>query len=168
MMPAAGGLRLFGFGALGALPPGVSDEALQVARRVSALAQGILQSATGQRRLGDPASELADLMERCTINDWDGQGASAIPASAFHEAWLILCLLPSSVPVPNVLPEPTGAIAFEWYRDRDRVFILSVSGVKTIEYAALFGPGDENHGRANFEQSLPQRLLRDLLDFLGR
>lgn len=168
MMPATAGLRLFGVGALFAVPPGVSEEALQVARRLSRLAQGILQSATGQSRIGDPASELVDVMGQCAIDDWDGQGASAIPVSAFHEAWLILCLLPSSIPVPKVLPEPTGAIALEWYRDRDHVFILSVSGAKTIEYAALFGPGDEGHGRVNFEQSLPERLLRDLLAFLRR
>jgi hypothetical protein len=166
MMPAAGGLRLFGLGALGGLQPGVSDEALWVARRVAELAQGILQSATGQRRFGDPVSELAELMGQCTTDDWDGQGAAAIPASAFREALLILCLLPSSVSVPGVLPEPTGSIALEWYRDPQRVFIISVSGTKTIEYAALFAPGDESHGRINFEQSLPERLLRDLQGFL--
>lgn len=168
MMPTAGGLRLFGLGALGGLPLGVSDEAHRVAQRVSELAQGVFQSATGQRRLGDPVSELAELMEQCMSDDWDGQGASAIPSSAFREALLILCLLPSSIPVPSVLPEPTGSIAFEWYRDPDRVFIVSVSGVKTIEYAAMFAPGDESHGRTNFEQSLPERLLRDLLGFFRR
>lgn len=168
MMPAAGDLRSFGLGALGGRQLGVSAEALQVAQRVAELAQRVFQSATGQRRLGDPVSELAELMEQCTTANWDGQGASAIPGSAFHEALLILYLLPSSVPVPSVLPEPTGSIALEWYRDPHRVFLVSVSGAKTIEYAALFAPGDESHGRTNFEQSLPERLLRDLLGFFRR
>lgn len=168
MMPTAGGLRLFGFGALGDLPLGVSDEALRVARRAAELAQDAFRSATGQSRLGEPVSEIASLMEQCMVDDWDGQGASAIPASAFREALLLLCLLPSSVPPPSVLPEPSGSVAFEWHRAPGRTFIVSVSGMKAIEYAALFGPGDEGHGRTNFEQSIPERLLLDLMGFFRR
>ena len=93
--------------------------------------------------------------------DWDGYGAAAIPAEAFEEAWRLLELLPSSIPIPEILPEPDGEIGLEWYRNNRFVFVVSVSGKHRINYAGIFGD-NKTHGTEYFGESLPPVLMENL------
>lgn len=144
------------------MQPGVSDAAQIICRLLGATATHRITSATGQARIAEPVASIYDLYERCGTPNWDGDGAAAISSDAVDEAEQLIYLIPSSIPIPEFVPEPTGGIALEWYQGRDRLYLLSVSGAKSIEFAALMGRGNEFHGRVNFEGSLPVIVLDHL------
>ena len=51
----------------------------------------------------------------CDRKNWDGYGACAISEKTIEEAEFFLdLLLALGVAMPDIIPEPTGAIAFEW------------------------------------------------------
>jgi hypothetical protein len=145
--------------------PGVSVDAQRICSIFGNLASHWIGSATGQARVAEPMAALFQLYQRCHVEDWNGEDADAISFEALEEASKLLGLLPSSIPTPEFLPEPTGAIAFEWYQGRNRVYLLSISGKKTIEFARLLGYGNEIHGKTNFEDSLPQVIQDQLREF---
>ena len=146
-------------------PTGVSIDAQRISNILGSLTSHWIGSATGQARIADPVAALFDLYGRCRVNDWDGEGADAISFEALAEASQLISLLPSSIPTPEFLPEPSGAIAFEWYQGRNRVYVLSISGKKKIEFAGLLGYGNEIHGKANFEGCLPSIIQNQLREF---
>jgi hypothetical protein len=153
-------------GALGRYShPGVSVDAQRICNILGDLALHWIGSATGQARIAEPLAALYQLYERCQVQDWDGEDAEAISFEALIEAEKLLRLLPSSIPMPEFLPEPTGSIAFEWYRGRNHVYVLSIAGKKAIEFAGLLGQGNEIHGRTNFEDSLPPAIQAQLREF---
>lgn len=146
----------------------ISADAERLSGYAATIFRSFLGSATGQRQWAEPIAKLIELRDRCSEDDWDGDGASPISPLAFDEAVTLLTALPSTFPPPEPLPEPNGSIAFEWYRGRDRVYVLSLSGTKSIEFAGLFGAGNELHGRVNFESALPKRIQQDLASFLAQ
>lgn len=154
-----------GAAAVGTTHPGVSVDAQRICHMLGNVAVHWIGSATGQTRFGEPLLALIQLYQRCQAGDWDGEGGEAISIETLVEGQKLLSLLPLSLPTPDFLPEATGAIAFEWYRGRDRVYVLSVSGAKTIEFAGLFGHGNELHGKVNFEDSLPSIIREHLREF---
>jgi hypothetical protein len=105
---------------------------------------------------------LEALYRDCSEEDWDAEGAKPVTRDALREAEMLVSLLPSWVPIPDFLPEPTGGIAFEWYKGPGRVYVLSVSGQGYVYYAGLFGAGNEEHGKAVFEDFLPAPIVEQL------
>lgn len=148
-----------------ALQSGVSDAAEIICKLIGATTAHLVTSATGQTRIADPVASLYDLYEQCAQANWDGEGAKGISYDAVEEAEQLIYLLPSYVPIPEFVPEPTGAIALEWYQGRDRVYLLSVDGTNSLQFAALLGRGNELHGRVNFQDGLPAMILDHLKVF---
>jgi len=70
-------------------------------------------------------------------------------------------LLPFSIPMPEILAEPNGEIGLEWYKERRLVFVVSVSGKRTLTYAGLFG-SNTIHGVENLVESLPPVVVDSL------
>jgi hypothetical protein len=141
--------------AFGSAYPGVSVDAQRIYDMLGRVAQHWVGSATGQICFAEPLMALNQIYQRCQASNWDGEGADPILLETVLEAHKLFSLLPSSVPTPELLPESTGAIAFEWYRGRNRVYVISVCGRKSIEFAGLYGLGNEVHGKVNFEDCLP-------------
>ncbi len=154
-----------GLTALAPLQAGVSEAALKISALLRNTAIEMLRSATGQARIADPLSSLDRVFLDCSEDNWDGEGATAIPYRAFEDAERLLYMLPSFIPAPDVLPELIGAVAFEWYRNPRWTYVLSVKGNHSIEFAGLFGPGDEIHGKANFDGFLPGMIAEHLRIF---
>jgi len=95
-----------------------------------------------------------EVYRECSCADWDGYGALAVTRDAYEEAKKIIDLLPSSIQMPEIVPEPTGEIGFEWRQGRGRIFIMSVNGRHRISYAGIFD-GNKTHGFEHFEETLP-------------
>ncbi len=150
---------------LAPLQAGVSDAALKISALLRNTAVEMLQSATGQARIADPLNSLDRVFQDCSEENWDGEDATAIPYRAFEDAERLLYVLPSFIPAPDVLPEPIGAVAFEWYRNPRWTYVLSVKGNHSIEFAGLFGAGDEIHGKVNFDGFLPGMIAEHLRIF---
>lgn len=138
---------------------GVSVDANRLDIMMRAITGHFLNSALGQKMLVEPLSALREMCESCAEINWDGEGASPISRNAFKEAERLLFLLPRTIPTPEIVPEPGGAIALEWYREPSKVYVLSVNGTGSLQFAGLFGVGNEEHGRRNFSTLLPPVVL---------
>jgi hypothetical protein len=103
--------------------------------------------------------DIYDLYKECSKDNWDGYGAKRIPARAYLEAIRLAELIPRELPLPEVVPEPNGDIAFEWYRGKRFLFVLSVEGNNIINYAGLFGSTTRIYGSEYFTDELPTSVL---------
>lgn len=148
--------------------PGVSEAAVRIQSGIQKIIAGFVSSATGQRRLGEPLGALASLYDECQEANWDDEGANPIPYAAYEEAENLLLSLPTTVPVPEFVPERSGRIAFEWYKRPDCVYLLSTAGNNELEFAAYFGRGFEIHGKCPFTDTFPSVILDHLREFQRR
>jgi len=106
---------------------------------------------------------LDNLWEECSAAGWDGYEALPISREVYLEAKKLIMSLPvvSFIPMPEIVPEPSGEIAFEWSKGKRRTFIASVGGNNEIVYAGLFGL-NKTHGAEYFGDSLPVILIENL------
>lgn len=115
--------------------------------------------------LGRPLDELHDalneLYRECSQPDWDGYGAAAISQDAYEEAEKIISLLPSSIPIPEIVAEPTGDIGFEWHKEIGQVFAFSVRGNHIIIFAGIIA-GNKVHGSEYFDDTIPLMIRQYL------
>lgn len=155
-----------GTGFSGAYSSGASIDSEKIGQMFRNLLVHNLDSATGQARIADPQSDLIRLYQESNFDNWDGEGAKPITPETLREAQRLLEVIPSSVRLPELLAEPSGAIAFEWYLSPSRVYVLSLSGRRRLEYAGLLGNGGETHGHWFYGGELPRLAgehLRELL-----
>ena len=155
-------------GFLGVSSGGVSKDSEKINQLFRDLADHRLDSATGQARIGDPQSELLRLYQICSQANWDGEGAKAINSVTLGEAQRLLDVIPSSIGIPDIIPEPNGSIAFEWRISPGRIYILSLSGRKRLEYAGLLGHGNETHGHWYYGGELPRLAGEHLRELFFR
>ncbi len=118
-----------------------------------------LRRAVTWDRLGHPLAALHEIYHECAEENWDGYGASPIAEAAYDEAVRFLTALPSWLPAPEIVPEPSGEIGFEWNFGKNQVFVASVNGTNLITYAGLLGKGNKAHGTEVFDGSIPQTLI---------
>ena len=111
--------------------------------------------------------DIHRIYRECSQADWDGYDAIPISKLTFLEAVKLAELLPSDLPLPEVIPEPTGEIAFEWYKGKKHVFVISVGGNNSISYAGLFGEYSRTHGSEYFSDELPQLVIDNVLRLMG-
>jgi len=105
---------------------------------------------------------LDEVYEECSEANWDGYDAAPISLEAYFEASKLLRIIPSSYPMPDILPEPNGEIGLEWYKDRGFSFVISVHGKNVITYVGLFGNNNETYGTEGFTNSVPKVVLNGL------
>lgn len=156
-----------GTGYSGPYSSGASVDSEKIGQMFRNLIGHCLDSATGQARIADPQSDLIRLYQECNQDNWDGEGARLITPATLREAQRLLEVIPSSIRIPDFFPEPTGAIAFEWYLSPNRVYVLSLSGRRRLEYAGLLGNGGETHGHWFYGGELPRLAgehLRELFN----
>lgn len=55
--------------------------------------------------------------------DWDGYGALAIPSSTKLNAWHVLHTFEALPVAPDVYPDTSGTVSFEWRRDDARAHL---------------------------------------------
>jgi len=121
----------------------------------------IWEPVTLGRPLEEALKSLIELyIERSDAN-WDGYNASPLTEDAVSDAWKLIKLLPSSIRMPEILAEPNGEIALEWYKGSKLIFVVSVSGKGTITYAGIFG-SNTIHGSEYFSESLSPIIVESL------
>ncbi len=109
---------------------------------------------------------LRDMYERASRHDWDGYGASPVRLESYELARLVVSLLPSNVPAPEVGADPDGELSFEWYRAPRHVFALSIGPDRRLSYAGLFGANKVN-GVEYLQDQLPEPVLANLRRLFG-
>jgi len=74
-----------------------------------------------------------------------------------------LKMLPKDITVPEILEEPDGSVALEWYRWTRYTFVVSFSGSGNISYAGLYGT-DSAHGTERLGAVIQPRILQHLAE----
>lgn len=91
----------------------------------------------------------------------DVEMASVSPDTATHALRFAL-LLPNSLPIPEISPDPDGDISFDWISKTGKVFSASIDRTGRIAYAGRFGERSKVHGVEQLSDSLPQEILRGI------
>lgn len=108
--------------------------------------------------------ELYVTFLNCFQDNWDGYNAKSISYETYLEAKNIILILDTSLsnfPMPEILPEPDGDIAFEWNDTWGQTFVFSIDDNKTINYAGLFGP-NKVHGSEVLQGFIPRSIINNL------
>jgi hypothetical protein len=127
----------------------VSDDSHTVRR---SLLRNVTDGAVtcGQQQAG-LFQQIIEARSIAAVDDWDGEGGRVVNDSTVEAAIELLFALPRDLPMPEITPESTGEIAFEWYKDKHNVAVLTVDG-EYIRWAAMVGdsvpPGSEPFTRA--------------------
>ncbi len=106
--------------------------------------------------------QLAEIVRECSREHWDGYDARPVLPEAFVESQLLIRILPRSVRVPEIVPEPSGSLGFEWHDDRGSAFVVSLAGKGKISYAAILPGGTRRYGAERFSMELPT-VVREIL-----
>jgi len=121
-----------------------------------------LRQAISWSRACEPLEVLRETYSECADNDWDGYGAKAMTAATYDEAIRFLNSLPSNVPLPEIIPEPSGEIGFEWNNGINKILAASVGGTNMITYAGILGKSNKAHGTEIFNDSTPANILENI------
>lgn len=141
---------------------GATDDAARVASQFRDFFRRFVESATGSERVLEPRQAIYEVLARCREGNWNGEDAEPISEETALRAIDLLVALPSYLPVPDIFPDPSGAIAFEWYRRPKHRLVLSIYGNGTIEFAGLLGTGNEIYGEARLGNDLPEIIRFNL------
>jgi hypothetical protein len=140
----------------------VSEESRAVRDAVDAIVNSVEKS---QALFGGKAAAIAQiwtLVNECAASGWDGDGAEPVDRFAAFRAANVIRALPADVPLPEVAPEPDGAISLDWIRSRNNLFSLTVGTGDRLAYAWLDG-SDRGHGVVRFDgQVVPDRILQGI------
>jgi len=104
---------------------------------------------------------LSEVLEECSVDNWDGYGAKAISIESYRNAQLFVMTLPTTIPFPEISVDPDGEVSFEWYRGPRMVFSLSIGAHNEISYAGLFGHNKVN-GKEHFYDEIPKAIFDNL------
>lgn len=96
--------------------------------------------------------------------NWDGYGAKAISLDSFIEAMDFYYYLPYNLPKPDLLPLPSGEVAFEWYQNNQYLFSITFTGNHVLVYAGIYGPLETKHGTIFFNDMIPS----DIMDYIKK
>ncbi|MBI5970337.1 MAG: hypothetical protein HY884_04215 [Deltaproteobacteria bacterium] len=140
---------------------GLSTAADTVKQKLKEVYEHFAVSVTGQKR-EQLLKELRKMFFDCLKENWDGYGAKPITLIAYIEAEKFINLLPSSIPLPEIVPELTGEIGFEWFKDKENGLIVSVNGNKDISYVGVFGKYGRVKGTELFEGKIPAPIIENM------
>lgn len=119
---------------------------------------------------GTRASAIAriwNVAQECAAADWDGAGALAIDPAAALLATSIIRALPEDVDLPEVAPEPDGALSLDWVQSSRRLISISAGQTDRIAFAWLDGT-NSGHGVERFDGvSLPPRIVSEIRSVLA-
>jgi hypothetical protein len=111
------------------------------------------------KNFGESLKTLQEVYKEHSVENWDGYGAKSISIDTYSETTRLLMMLPASIPLPDIISEPGGEIALEWYKMPKYVFLISLSGNNIISYAGLFGKNNRIYGSENFGDHIPNVII---------
>jgi hypothetical protein len=109
---------------------------------------------------------IVDARAMAEQDDWDGDGAAAVSTIAVDAAIALSTALPHSLPIPQVQPETTGEITFEWRKDATHIAVLAVDG-QYVRWSALAGADAPRSGAERYQKLLPLAALDVIREALG-
>ena len=148
---------------LGTAVSAESERAAQVIRDIVHKGSATIFKSARAHRI---ASAIADLTEQYSEDGWDGYNAKAIKPETLARAESFLNSLPFALPFPEVIPEPTGEVAFEWRTKATSLFVVSIADTGRLVYAGRFGMAKGN-GVDYFSGGIPAEILSAIRRVIG-
>ena len=122
-----------------------------------------LRKAVTWNRIGNTLDSLKEVFSECYETNWDGYGAQPITVATYQEAIRFLNSIPSWLEIPEIVPEPSGDIGFEWNFGKNKIFAVSLNGTNKLVYAGILGAGNKAHGIEVFNGALPRTIIDNVL-----
>lgn len=113
---------------------------------------------TDRTALNGAIDELGTIWDECNRQDWDGHGAVPVSFATYRKAVDLLEALPADLPIPEVVPENDGELAFEWRDERGQA--LSVSLAPNGRLTVLYMPDRMRTTLFWSKPELPNTLLK--------
>lgn len=104
-------------------------------------------------------TELYEILEEYSEDDWDGCGAKRIDWETIAAAYNFLLALPRGSELPELDASPEGEIIFEWYRSPVRLLNVTINKQNEVAFAALMGGHYRNHGTLFFNKKIPEEII---------
>lgn len=102
--------------------------------------------------------EIGDLLEEAGVDNWDGEGATALDEDTVLTARMVVDELPNYAGRPDVSATPHGEVDFDWVKRQDLMLTVSVGpGGKEIAFAGLFY-GARLSGHDSWTGKLPRTV----------
>ncbi len=87
----------------------------------------------------------------------------SIKKKAAQEAARFAARMPVLLPRPEVVPEPSGDIGFQWSFGENRMLTVSFEGNNTVTYACILGSCQRTKfGREIFNDRIPQEVVQGI------
>lgn len=109
----------------------------------------------------DEIDKLLALPQQYRVANWNGEGAAPISEAAFHEARTFLQKLPTTFPLPEVVPEPDGYLGLEWYANKWLLYVVSFNGKGALSCSGLIGP-ERTYGTRYMDEGISAGILDDI------
>lgn len=106
--------------------------------------------------------EAMDIFCRCSDKDWDGYDAYPITKEALDQALMFIEALPENIIIPDIAPEPSGSLSFEWNLGKDNLFSVTLESGKIV-YACIYG-SNKDYGEKLFVNKIPGNILNIIFD----
>ncbi len=125
---------------------------------------------TGQAQLVEQRTldKISDVENIYSISNWGGEDEEPISALSLIDARDFLESLPANFRSPDVVPEPSGTVAFEWRYGRYRSLIVSFRGGGSIAFSVIQSPNRTNFGNEQFHQGQIPAIVSRTLNLLTR
>jgi len=104
---------------------------------------------------------INEIKEEANIENWDSYGAKPVKIEALNDVRKFIEFIPSSIPLPDIMPEPDGDVGIEWRNNKNYIFSISFPGNNKIIYAGVFGI-NETHGIESFTDTIPKNVMENI------
>jgi hypothetical protein len=104
---------------------------------------------------------IASVMDAYAESRQDGE-VSPISEVTCRETIDFLRKLPSSIPIPEVVVEPNGDLALEWFVSNYYSFLVGFSGRSIVTYSGLFGRGQKTYGTEFVTEAIPPVIIENV------
>ena len=135
-----------------------TDHALSEEARALGKLTGDASEFAGSITIGEPKRTAQEALDAAymtaQVEDWDGEGSTAVEPNTYAYASQFLRLLPGTIPIPEIVADRDGEILFEWDLGRRQIFSVSVGRDGTLTFAALIGY-TKTHGTDHLREALP-------------
>ncbi len=109
-------------------------------------------------------SEVCDIAEEYSTNNWDGEGAVAVSTSTVTIATRFMLSLPMNTAFPEAGVHRDGEISLSWAGGKGHRLTLSIGPTGRISYAFMMGARRKN-GTEWFADTVPSDVLGYILSF---
>lgn len=109
---------------------------------------------------------LEEAIKGRRTDNWDGDGATGIDPKTTEAASAFLLQLPANIPIPEITADTDGEISFEWYKERQRTFLLSMGANRKMSYSGLIG-SERWYGVVTFSDGIPDSVIQGINRVLG-